>query len=304
MAFELDDKLVVAISSRALFALDTADAVFRTEGVGAYRAHQRANENSVLAAGTAMPLVKALLRINEAVGRPLVEVIVVSQNDADTGQRVMQSAAALGLPITRAAFTAGEPAAPYVGALAADLFLSADPTAVREAVEAGIAAAQVLAPPDGAAAPEVGPVRIAFDGDAVLFDATSEQIYQAGGLEAFTQHEVANAHVPMNPGPFEPFLRALAKVQAATGDDRSLIRTSLVTARNAPAHTRLVNTLRAWNVRIDETFFLGGIEKARVLNVLKPHIFFDDQRTHLDPARATTPSAHVIGTDELDSRKQ
>jgi 5'-nucleotidase len=293
VAYSLEDKLVVAISSRALFALDDADAVFETEGLDAYRAHQRDLEDVVLAPGTGMPLVRGLLRINEVVGEPLVEVIVLSRNDADSGLRIFNSIAAMGLPITRAAFTDGADPLPYLEPFVCDLFLSSEPGAVRTALHGGFPAAHVLEPPEAFTDQPTGPVKIAFDGDAVLFDAESERVFQEQGLEAFMAREAALADTPMNPGPFAPFLRALACVQAEVGEDQTVLRTALVTARSAPATKRVVHTLRSWDVRVDESFFLGGVSKAGFLEALGAHIFFDDQRVHLDPAKNTTPSAHV-----------
>ena len=293
MAYSLEDKLVVAISSRALFALEEADAIFRDHGLEAYRAHQRENEDNLLHPGTGMPLVRGLLRINEAVGQPLVEVIVLSRNDADTGLRIFNSIEAMGLTISRAGFTDGADPLPYLKPFVCDLFLSSEPGAVRDALDGGFPAAHVLNPPEAFDAEPTGPVMIAFDGDAILFDAESEQVFKDQGLEAFLAREAELAEVPMNPGPFEPFLRALGRVQAAAGDNQSVIRTALVTARNAPATKRVVKTLRTWDVRVDESYFLGGVEKAGVLTALKAHMFFDDQRVHLEPAQATTPSAHV-----------
>jgi 5'-nucleotidase len=297
MAYALDDKLVVAISSRALFALDEADATFRDHGLEAYRRHQLEFEDVPLAPGTGMPLVRGLLRINEVVGQSLVEVIVLSRNDADSGLRIFNSIEAAGLPITRAAFTDGGDPLPYLDPFVCDLFLSNETDAVRAALARGFPAAQVLNPPEDFDEEPTGPVKIAFDGDAVLFDDESERVFQDQGLDAFLAREAELAEVPMNPGPFKPFLTALGRVQAAAGADQNVIRTALVTARSAPATKRVVKTLRTWDVRVDESFFLGGVEKAGVLAALNAHIFFDDQHVHLDPAQATTPSAHVPTTE-------
>lgn len=293
MAYSLEDKLVVAISSRALFALEEADAVFREHGLDAYRAHQREHEDIPLQPGTGMPLVRGLLRINDVVGQPLVEVIVLSRNDADTGLRIFNSIEVMGLPISRAGFTDGADPLPFLKPFVCDLFLSSEPGAVRDALAGGFPAAHVLNPPEAFDEAPSGPVMIAFDGDAVLFDDESEKVFKKEGLGAFLAREAELAEVPMSPGPFAPFLAALGRVQAAAGADQSVIRTALVTARNAPATKRVVKTLRTWDVRVDESYFLGGVEKAGVLAALKAHIFFDDQRVHLDPAQATTPSAHV-----------
>lgn len=293
MPYELDDLLVVGITSRALFDLDEADAVFRRNGLAAYRAYQRSKEDIPLAPGTAFPLVRGLLHINERAENRLVEVIVISRNDADSGMRIMNSIENHGLDITRGAFTDGGPSAEYLRPFRGDLFLSADETDVRNALGSGFPAAQVLPPPEIIESEKPSVVRIAFDGDAVLFDGESEKIFREQGLDAFQEREVRLANEPMNPGPFEPFLMALKRIQEHFPEEASPIRTALVTARNAPAHKRVVNTLRAWKIRVDETFFLGGITKAGVLEVLRPHIFFDDQRIHLDSAQRMTPSAHV-----------
>jgi 5'-nucleotidase len=297
--YSLDDKLVVAISSRALFSLDEANAVFEADGLDAYREYQREHENDPLDPGTGMPLVGGLLRINEVAGQPLVEVIVLSKNDADTGLRIFNSIEHHSLTVTRAAFTDGADPMPYLRPFFADLFLSNDPEAVESALRGGFPAATMLAPPDEEEERLEGPVKIAFDGDAVLFDDESERVFQDKGLEAFQEREAELANVPMSPGPFKPFLEALGRVQQAVGAEQDAIRIALVTARNAPANKRVVNTLREWNVRVDESFFLGGVAKDGVLSVLRPHIFFDDQQTHLVPARVRTPSAHVPGPTSM-----
>ena len=293
MSFELEELLVVGITSRALFNLDAADAVFRSQGLAAYRDFQRKHEDDPLEPGTAFPLVRGLLHINELVEERLVEVIVISRNDADSGMRIMNSIETYKLDITRGAFTDGGDSSAYLRPLHGDLFLSADETDVRNALRSGCPAARILPPPELIATEKPTEVRIAFDGDAVLFDGESEKVYKEQGLPAFQEREAALADQPMNPGPFKPFLMALKRIQESFPEGDSPVRTALVTARNAPAHKRVVNTLRAWEVRLDETFFLGGIEKAGVLDVLRPHIFFDDQRMHLDRAHLTTPSAHV-----------
>lgn len=231
LPYTLDDKLVVAISSRALFALDEADAVFRDHGLEAYRQYQREREDQPLAAGTGMPLVRGLLRINAVVDQPLVEVIVLSRNDADSGMRIFNSIEEAGLAITRAAFTDGADPMPYLKPFACDLFLSDEPAAVQAALRSGFPAARVMDPPEGYDEEPAGPVKTAFDGDSVLFDGESERVFQEEGLEAFQARENELADQPMNPGPFKPFLVALGRVQTAVGDDQAVIRTSLVTAR-------------------------------------------------------------------------
>lgn len=297
MPYSLTGKLVVGISSRALFDLDDADRVFRTEGLAAYRRYQREQEHETLRPGTALPLIRGLLAINRKTDEPLVEVIVISRNDADTAIRLFDSIEEYGLDITRGAFTSGRDPWRYLRPLECSLFLSADAEDVYRARVQGLPAALVLSRPDDvddAEVDQVDEVRIAFDGDAVLFDERSELIFQQGGLDAFQEHEAQRADVPMSPGPFLPFLLALKRIQDRFPEGSSPIRTSLVTARGAPAHRRVVHTLRSWGVRLDETFFLGGIAKAPVLAALRPHIFFDDQLPHLEAAQRSVPSAHVV----------
>jgi 5'-nucleotidase len=293
MPLLLGDKLVVGVASRALFALEAEHRVFVEDGLDAYRSYQRKHEDEPLAPGTAFPLIRSLLAINEKTQKHLVEVIVTSQNDADTGLRVMHSARHYGLDITRAAFVAGDDPAPYVAALQSNLFLSADPDAVAAVLAGGLPAGLVLEPPLEHRDSEPATVRIAFDGDAVLFDDESERFYQTHTIEEFWDREAALADVPMSPGPFEPFLRALASVQAHSTESEPLIRTALVTARNAPAHERVVKTFRHWGVQTDVSVFLGGVEKGPTVAAFDPHIFFDDQAQHLVSTQLSTPSAQV-----------
>lgn len=297
MPYSLSDKLVVGISSRALFDLDEADEVYRRDGLDAYRRFQREHEDDVLEPGTAMPLIRALLSIDDPhtpEDNRLVEVILLSRNDADSAMRLFNSIAALGLPIARGAFTSGRDPWPYLGPLQCSLFLSASPDDVYHARAEGFPAALVLPRPGDTQDTDVSEVRIAFDGDAVLFHEASELRFQREGLEAFQDHEQMLMAEPLGPGPFTPFLLALKRFQDRFPEGQSPIRTALVTARGAPTHRRVVNTLRAWGVRMDETFFLGGLAKAPVLAALKPHIFFDDQLAHLREAQQLVPSAHVV----------
>lgn len=288
--------LVVGVSSRALFDLDEANAVYASEGLEAYRTHQRDREDVPLAPGTGFALARALLALNERAGERVVEVLVLSRNDADTGVRVMNSAAHHGLDLPRYAFTAGRPAWPYLASFDAHLFLSADAGDVADAAAAGFPAARLLQVPTDPHAGVEDEVRVAFDGDAVLFDAASEAIYQRDGLDAFIANEERHASDALQPGPLKPFLDALLAVNARFPVEAPPIRLSLVTARNAAAHRRVITTLRSWGVRLHETFFLGGASKARVLAQLQPHIFFDDQTRHLVPASTTTPAGHVPGS--------
>lgn len=289
MAYALTDKLVIAISSRALFDLDESHAVYEQAGVDAYTLYQIDHEDTPLAPGVAFPLVKKLLLLNQGVpNRQRVEVILLSRNSADTGLRIFNSIRHHGLDITRAAFTRGESTTPYVGSFGAHLFLSANADDVRDALVSGQAAAFLL--------PSVAPesardqVRIAFDGDAVIFSDESETIFRTSGLEAFVRNETQSARTPLAGGPFVPFLAALQRIQQ---EDGALIRTALVTARGAPAHERVVRTLRAWNIRIDEAFFLGGLAKGPFLRAFGADIFFDDQQAHCDSARQHVATGHV-----------
>jgi 5'-nucleotidase len=290
----LKGKLVVGISSRALFDLDAANEIYVRDGLTAYRAFQREHEHDILEPGTGFPLVKGLLAVNQRLpDQEPVEVIVLSRNDADSAMRVFNSIEAHGLPITRGAFRGGRDPWPFLQPFRCGLFLSAEPEDVVQALGQGIPAALVLHPPEPGTDDDDNEVRIAFDGDAVLFGDESERIFQRDGLQAFQRHEAERAEEPMEPGPFRPFLEGLARIQALFSPNEPPIRTALVTARNAPAHRRVVHTLRAWNVRVDETFFLGGMEKDEILARFRPHIFFDDQMTHLERAANRVPSAHV-----------
>lgn len=294
MALELDDKLVVGISSRALFDLEEENRIYDKEGLEAYTAYQVEHENDILKPGTAFPLIKALNRLN-AGAESLTEIIIMSRNSADTSLRIFNSIEHYGLGITRAALAGGANISKYLEAFKTDLFLSANDADVQDAVNAGFAAGIICSHSNLPIDPkkEIDAIRIAFDGDAVIFSDESERIFQEKGLEAFTEHEAKNAENPLPEGPFAKFLKTIALVQSKFPKDEAPIRTALVTARNAPAHERVVKTLRAWDVRIDEAFFLGGIGKADVLKAFDAHIFFDDQSVHTVPASKLVPSARV-----------
>ena len=292
MPYELADKLVVAISSRALFDLDAEHRIFEGDGMSAYRSHQIGHEDERLERGTGFPLVEALLGINDRGEGALIEVVLVSRNDADTGLRVMNSVEAYELPITRAAFTDGRSPYEYLASFSCDLFLSANEADVSGALAAGFAAASVYDPPEPIGR-EPERVRIAFDGDAVLFAPDAERVYRRQGLAEFHRQEQQSAEVPMAAGPFKGFVDSLHAIQKRFPEDDCPIRTALVTARNAPAHKRAIKTLRTWGIRLDEAFFLGGVPKEGVLRVFRPHIFFDDQSVHCETARHSTPTARV-----------
>jgi 5'-nucleotidase len=294
MPATFDGKLVVAISSRALFDLEESNRVLEQDGVEAYFQYQRAREEEVLAPGIAFPLVRKLLALNGMLpARPRVEVILLSRNTADTGLRIMNSIEHYQLDITRAAFTGGESTYSYVPAFDADLFLSANPIDVRKALDAGHAAATILPSNVGQNISQSEQLRIAFDGDAVIFSDEAERVYKRDGLDRFHATEVSAAHNPLTGGPFKNFLAALQHIQSEYPPDASPIRTALVTARSAPAHERVVRTLRAWDIRIDEALFLGGLEKGNFLKVFGADIFFDDQRGHCESARQHVATGHV-----------
>ncbi len=293
MAFDFSDYLVIGISSRALFDLAAEHEVFEKEGLDAYAKHQFDREDQPLPPGSGYPLTKAILGLNALVpDARATEVVVMSRNSAETGLRIFNSIRHHGLDITRAALAGGESLAPYLEAYGVDLFLSADESDVQAAIDAGIAAAMIYDPPEGH---DVVPdqIRIAFDGDAVLFSDESERIYQEHGLEAFLAHEEANARKPMAEGPFAKLLKTLSFLQSEVRAEKPPIRTALITARNSPAHERVIRTLRAWNVRVDEAHFLGGAPKLPVLRAFRPHIFFDDQDLHLADAARSMPVARV-----------
>jgi 5'-nucleotidase len=294
MPTSFNGKLVVAISSRALFDLEESNSVFEERGIEAYYAYQREHEDEVLLPGIAFVLVNKLLALNAlAPVRPRVEVILLSRNTADTGLRIMTSIEHYQLDISRAEFTGGESTYPYVPAFDAHLFLSANPDDVRKALDAGHAAATILPSNVGQNVETTQELRIAFDGDAVLFSDEAERVYKRDGLDAFTAAEVTAAKEPLSGGPFKSFLAALHRIQSEYPADRAPIRTALVTARSAPAHERVVRTLRAWNIRIDEALFLGGLEKGRFLKAFGADIFFDDQRGHCESARQHVATGHV-----------
>ena len=287
------DKLVIAISSRALFDLDASHEVYENQGVEAYSEYQIAHEDEPLQSGQAFGLVKKLMRINELLDDPsAVEVILLSRNSADTGLRIFNSIDHYQLGITRAAFTGGVDPWRYISAFRCDLFLSLNADDVGHALEQGVAAATLM-PHSQTTGSEDALLRFAFDGDAVLFSDESERIYKEKGLEAFTENEKSAAHSPLSGGPFRNFLSSLHRMQTRFGSDECPIRTALVTARSAPAHERVIRTLRQWNIRIDESLFLGGLTKGEFLRAYGADVFFDDQEQHCDSASEHVSTGHV-----------
>ncbi|WP_210544392.1 5'-nucleotidase [Rhodoferax sp. PAMC 29310] len=291
MSATLDGKLVVAISSRALFDFEQENQVFEHSDDRAYMKLQLERLDVPAQPGVAFSLVKKLLAFNSPEAK-LVDVVILSRNDPVSGMRVFRSAKHYGLPIERGSFTRGQPPWRYLKPLHANLFLSTHLSDVRAALDAGVPAAQVY--PHSAHASEAHPleVRIAFDGDAVLFSDEAERIYQSHGLSAFQQHEIDKAGLPLPDGPFRPLLMALQRLQNA-GTPQMRVRTALVTARSAPAHERAIRTLMAWNIEVDEAMFLGGLPKGEFLREFEPDFFFDDQTGHIESAARHVPSGHV-----------
>lgn len=306
MAVSLTETLVIGITATALFDLSEADAVFQNTfldnkeaAVIAYRQYMLEREKENLQDGTGMPLIKALLALNayqkdhEA---PLVEVVVMSRNSPETGVRVFNNIRRIGLQITRHAFTGGESVVDYLEAFDVDLFLTTNIKDAQKVIDGGkCAAAVVKAPPESMSGIPEGQVRIAFDGDAVLFDESSELVFKSKGLDAFQLSEDNDQDVPMAEGPYAILLTKLAQLQKRLpfGVELSPIRMAIVTARNTPAEMRVIKTLRHWGVYVNEIFFLGGLEKSKILKAFKPHIFFDDQDLHLEAAAKHVPAGKV-----------
>ena len=307
MAYSLENTLVIGISATALFDLSQADELYKKEykkhpdsAIDIYRKYMLENEDNVLSEGIGFPLVKALLNLNrykKPKEAPLVEVIVMSRNSPDTGVRVLNTIREIELDITRSAFTAGESSADYLEAFDVDLFLTTNEKDAQKVIDNGVCASAILStPPEYKCETDDGQVRIAFDGDAVLFDESSELVYKEDGIEAFHKNEQTEQNIPMNEGPFATFLKKLAKLQERLPMkmEFSPVRIAIVTARNAPSDLRVIKTLRHWGVYVDEAFFLGGLEKSKILKSFKAHIFFDDQDVHLNTSSLVVPSGKVL----------
>ena len=313
MAYKLEKKMVIGVSSRALFDLTVENEIFEQQGLEAYCRYQVEHEQDILKPGPGFGLIKSLLKLNEySPNRDLVEVIIMSRNSPDTSLRVFNAIAHYGLSITRSVLVSGAALAPYLTAFHTDLFLSAYEDDVQSAIDSGIAAgiictehrgcgvpAQVIpiqagiAAENGIMTQEVCQIRIAFDGDAVIFTDESELIFREKGLNAFEENEKIHAREPLAKGPFAQFLKKLSDLQKELGTENCPIRTALVTSRSAPAHERVIRTMRSWNVRVDEAFFLGGLEKKDVLKAFGAQIFFDDQSVHTASAAQAVPAARV-----------
>lgn len=291
MAATLDGKLVVAISSRALFDLEEENQLFNRGDAQAYVRLQLERLEQPALPGVAFSLVQKLLRFNTA-EQQRVEVVILSRNDPVSGLRVFRSAQSQGLVVERGVFTQGREPYRYLRPLQANLFLSANTDDVRAALALGFPAATVATHSARATSNSPHEVRVAFDGDAVLFSDEAEQVYQSQGLPAFQRHETQHASLPLPDGPFKPLLVALHRLQQA-GTEHMRLRTALVTARSAPAHERAIQTLMAWSIQVDEAMFLGGLPKGAFLREFEPDFFFDDQMGHIESAARHVPSGHV-----------
>lgn len=300
MAYPIERKLVIAVASSALFDLSESDKVFRDKGSKAYKEYQEENLNVVLDKGVAFPLIRRFLSINNRFDQQQpVEVVLLSRNSAVTGKRVFRSIQHYGLNISRAAFMEGKSPYAYIPAFNASLFLSANQKDVVTAIDYGYPAGMVL-PTKVVDDLDDGELRIAFDFDGVIADDESETVYQDGKLEAFYQHETNKSHIPHKPGPLADLFKKLSfmqkledRAEEQDSDYKRILRTAIVTARNAPAHERVITTLEDWGVSANETFFLGGMKKDRILSILKPHMFFDDQKSHLESEGGDIPMVHI-----------
>lgn len=307
MPLNLKDTLVIGISATALFDLSESAKRFEEEykkdpnhAIENYRTYMLEHEDVPLDEGIGFPLIKALLNLNRFQKEdemPLVEVVVMSRNSPETGIRVLNAIKQFGLNITRSAFTAGESSADYLEAFDVDLFLTTQESDAQKVIDSRICASAVLStPPKYKCDIPDDQVRIAFDGDAVLFDESSELVYKEKGIKAFHENENNSQNIPMSEGPFANFLKKLSKLQERLPMkvEYSPVRIAIVTARNSPADIRVIKTLRHWGVYVDEAFFLGGVEKSNILKSFKAHIFFDDQDVHLQTSSLIVPSGKVL----------
>ena len=299
MSFLIQNKVVIAVSSSAVFNMSEAQGVYDESGLDAYRAFQRSRLDLPFKKGVAFPFVRRLLSLNALypVQQP-VEVVVLSKNDPDTGRRFFRSCQHYNLAIQRGAFLSGSSPHPYIESFNASLFLSADKQDVHAAIKAGLPAGMVL-PTEAEDDDTETELRVAFDFDGVIADDEAEKVFQATqDVDCFNREETKRASHPHNPGPLQKLITNISFLQRLEAEKsadhpRPTIRVAIITARGAPSNERFVTTLNAWNIKVDETFFLGGIEKKRVLDILKPHIFFDDQLKHLESASRTVPSVHI-----------
>ena len=291
----LDGRLVVGVSSRALFDLETENEIFEKYGVTRYRQYQEEHEDEPLEKGTAFYLVKSLLELNKQANRPIVEVVVMSRNSPETGMRMLKSLDMYGLDITRVALSGGESLSKYLKAFSVDLFLSKDEGDVQRVMDSGICASALIYAPPTDFNPEESRVKIAFDADAVIFSDESECRFKREGFDAFYKYEKENADIPLKEGPFANLLKKLSQIQEClpTSIELSPLRLAIVTSRSLPSHFRVIKTLRKWGVYVDEAYFLGGLRKDELLKAFGVHIFFDDQDTHLSSSSKYVPSGKV-----------
>lgn len=301
MSYSLQERLVIGVASSAVFDLRESHNVFLTQGEAEYRRFQRQHLEIPFSPGIAFPFVKRILSLNDLSqpNDPLVEVILLSRNDPDTGLRAMRSIAYYELGMSRAIFMQGKSPYNYIPALNISLFLSANQSDVEAAIQSGYPAGLVLESNFVDDDSDTS-LRIAFDFDGVVASDEAEAIFQSRGIAGFHDHEVENMAQPLHPGPLKEFLVRVSKIQMREEEQKltqpkyeNRLRVSIVTARNAPSHERALKTLESWGVNANDAFFLGGIDKSSVLSVLRPHIFFDDQRVHLDSARSVVPSVHI-----------
>lgn len=299
MAYPIEKKLVVSISSSALFDLSESHKVFVDQGPEAYRKYQEENLDRTLKPGVAFPFIRRLLSLNNSFEEKPIEVILLSRNSPETGLRVFKSINEHKLDISRAGFFSGESPYEYIPAFDASLFLSANEEDVSKAIKRGYPAGLVLNTLVKDDETDKS-LRIAFDFDGVLIDDESERIYKSSGVLEFHNHETQQTLTPHNPGLLKPFLDKLIRIQNIENKRRELdksyekiVRLSIITARNAPSHERFINTIKSWGLSVDSTFFMGGVDKSRVLRVLKPHMYFDDQKVHLDMTLTDIPLVHI-----------
>lgn len=301
MPFQIEHKLVIGVASSALFDLTGSHQVYLDSGPDEYRNFQEANLDVILGKGVAFPFIRRFLNINKRFARQApVEVVLFSRNSPETGLRVMRSIAHYALDISRAAFMTGKSPYPYLPAFNTSLFLSANEEDVKSAIEANYPAGLVL-PSKTVDDDDDAELRVAFDFDGVIADDEAETVFKTNGLDEFHAHEARHVARPHAPGPLADMFQKLAlmqrmeeRMQKRDPEYRKILRIAIITARSAPSHERVVTTLKSWGVSANETFFLGGMDKARVLSVFKPHIFFDDQLTHLKSSPGgTIPMVHV-----------
>lgn len=300
MAYPIEKKLVIAVASSALFDLSESDSIFRANGIEKYKEYQKKNLDKPFEKGVAFPFVSRLLRLNNSFPEEQpIEVVLMSKNSPETGLRAFRSIKHYNLNITRAGFSSGDPHYKYLPAFNASLFLSANEHDVQEAIEARYAAGKVLNDSVIEDNEEDTELRLAFDFDGVLADDESEKVYKEKGMEQYRDYETTNATIPLHSGPITDLLKKVSLFQQMENrkkekdpNYKKILKTAIVTARNAPAHERMINTLNDWKIEVNEAFFLGGIDKSRILNIMKPHIFFDDQTIHLQNLK-NVPAVHI-----------